>query len=101
MAMVQNQWYHVGIGAPPILVYLVGIGMFTGGTGFLTHGHIVFRASPFGKSSPVIVGIRGGMMRLAWSSKTTHDGEHPNPTTKIGSKMGGEFTYPKMGSHWF
>ena len=21
--------------------------------------------------------------------------EHPNPTTKIGSKMGGEFTYPK------
>ena len=27
--------------------------------------------------------------------------EHPNPTTKIGSKMGGECTYPKMGSHWF
>ena len=23
-------------------------------------------------------------------------GEHPNPTTKIGSQMGGEFTYPKM-----
>ena len=22
--------------------------------------------------------------------------ENPNPTTKIGSKMGGEFTYPKM-----
>ena len=22
--------------------------------------------------------------------------EHPNPTTKIGSKMGGEFPYPKM-----
>ena len=22
--------------------------------------------------------------------------EHPNPTTKIGSKMGGEFNYPKM-----
>ena len=22
--------------------------------------------------------------------------EHPNPTTKIGSKMGGEFTYPKL-----
>ena len=27
--------------------------------------------------------------------------EHPNPTTKIGSKMGGEFTYPKLGFHWF
>ena len=24
--------------------------------------------------------------------------EHPNPTTKIGPKTGGEFTYPKMGS---
>ena len=24
--------------------------------------------------------------------------KHPNPTTKIGSNMGGEFTYPKMGS---
>ena len=24
-----------------------------------------------------------------------------NPTTKIGSKMGGELTYPKMGSHWY
>ena len=22
--------------------------------------------------------------------------EHPDPTTKIGSNMGGEFTYPKM-----
>ena len=31
MAMVQNQWYHFGIGAPPILEpILVGIGMFTG-----------------------------------------------------------------------
>ena len=27
--------------------------------------------------------------------------EHPKPTTKIGPKMGGEFTYPKMGSDWF
>ena len=26
--------------------------------------------------------------------------EHLNPSTKIGSEMGGEFTYPKMGSHW-
>ena len=35
MAVGQNQWYHVGVGAPPILEpILVGIGMFTGGTGF-------------------------------------------------------------------
>ena len=34
VAMVQNQWYHFGISAPPILVYFSGFGMFTGGTGF-------------------------------------------------------------------
>ena len=35
MAVGQNRWYHVGVGAPPILEpILVGIGMFTGGTGF-------------------------------------------------------------------
>ena len=35
MAMVQNQWDPIwGVGAPPILeAILVGIGMFTGGTG--------------------------------------------------------------------
>ena len=34
----QIEWYHFGIGAPPILVYiLVGIGMFTKKTGVLTH----------------------------------------------------------------
>ena len=27
--------------------------------------------------------------------------KHPNPTTKIGSKLGGEFIYPRIGSHWF
>ena len=32
--------------------------------------------------------------------KSVSPGEHPNPTTKIGSKMSGEFTYPEMGSHW-
>ena len=32
-------------------------------------------------------------------SKSSTPSEHPNPTTKIGSKMGGEFTYPiNMGS---
>ena len=35
LAVGQNQWYHFGVGAPPILV---GIGMFIGGTG-CRHGH--------------------------------------------------------------
>ena len=31
VAVAQNQWYHFGVGAPPILEpILVGIGMFTG-----------------------------------------------------------------------
>ena len=35
VAAGQNQWYHFGVGAPPIVEpILVGIGMFTGGTGF-------------------------------------------------------------------
>ena len=35
LAVGPNQWYRFGIGAPPSLVYiLVGIGMFTAGTGF-------------------------------------------------------------------
>ena len=35
MAVGPNQWYHFGVGAPPILGFiLVGIGMFTGVTGF-------------------------------------------------------------------
>ena len=34
VAVGQNQWYHLGVGAPPILEpILVGIGMFTGSTG--------------------------------------------------------------------
>ena len=36
VAVGQNQWYQFGIGAPSILVYsiLVGMRMFTTGTGF-------------------------------------------------------------------
>ena len=28
-------------------------------------------------------------------------GQNPVPPTKIKPKIDGEFTYPKMGSHWF
>ena len=34
--------------------------------------------------------------QMAMGQKNRTPSEHPNPTTKIGSKMGGEFTYPKM-----
>ena len=37
MAMGQNQWYHIGIGAPPILVYFGGDVDVHWGYGVLTH----------------------------------------------------------------
>ena len=41
MAMVQNQWCHVGIGAPPILVYFSGGDVHWGHfRGFDNHGHL-------------------------------------------------------------
>ena len=40
MAMVQNQWYFFGIGAPPILVYFSWDWDVHWGYGSLTHGHI-------------------------------------------------------------
>ena len=40
MAVGQKQWYHVGVGAPPILVHFSGwIGMLTGESiWILAHG---------------------------------------------------------------
>ena len=43
MAVGQNQCYHVGVGAPPILVYFSGDWNVHWGTGFLTHGHMTAR----------------------------------------------------------
>ena len=40
MAVGQNQWYHFGIGAPPILVYFSGGWDVHWGYGLLTHGHV-------------------------------------------------------------
>ena len=48
MAVGQNQWYHFGLGAPPILVYFSGDGDVHWGYGVLTHGHIVQQALPEG-----------------------------------------------------
>ena len=45
-AMVQNQWYHFGVGAPPILVYLSGDWDVHWGYGVLTHGHLTCQILP-------------------------------------------------------
>ena len=40
MAVGQNQWYHFGVGPPPILVYFNGDWDVHWGCVILTHGHI-------------------------------------------------------------
>ena len=40
MAMGQHQWYHFGVGAPPILVNFSGVWDVHWGYGVLTHSHI-------------------------------------------------------------
>ena len=39
LAVGQNQWYHFGVGAPPILDYFSGEWDVHWGYGILTHGH--------------------------------------------------------------
>ena len=40
MAVGQHQWYHFGVGAPPILVYFSGDWDVDWGYGALTHSHM-------------------------------------------------------------
>ena len=40
MIVGQNQWYHFGVGAPPILDYFSGDWDVHWGYRLLTHGHI-------------------------------------------------------------
>ena len=42
LAVGQHQWYHFGVGAPPILVYFSGVWDVHWGYGVLTHSHFVF-----------------------------------------------------------
>ena len=51
MAVAQNQWYHFGVGASPILVYFSGDSDFHWGYGLLTHGHIMGNPSHWVGSS--------------------------------------------------
>ena len=54
-AVGQNQWYHLGVGAPPILVYFSwDWDVHWGLTGVLTHGHVC----PLDVVSPFSLGAR-------------------------------------------
>ena len=54
MAVGQNQWYHFGVGAPPIIVYFSGDWDVHWGYGILTHGQIpTKRGSTLWRSSKV------------------------------------------------
>ena len=54
----------------------------------------VARAPVFGMTMYIYIYIH--MNIYGNGSKSHTPSEHPNPTTKIGSKMGGEFTYPMI-----
>ena len=41
MAVGQNQWYHFGVGAPPIVVYFSGDWDVRWGYGLSSRGHII------------------------------------------------------------
>ena len=41
LAVAQNQWYHFGVGAPPILEYFSGDSDVHRGYGLSTHGHFL------------------------------------------------------------
>ena len=45
MAVGQSQWYHFGVGAPPILVYFSGDWDAHWGCGVLTNGQMSVRVS--------------------------------------------------------
>ena len=47
MAVGQNQWWHFGVGAPPILVYVSGDWDVLWGYGLWTHGYM-WLLSPVG-----------------------------------------------------
>ena len=68
LLMVQNQWYHFGIGAPPILVYFSPDLNVHWGYAVLTHGHL---------NSPREM----GPVRTAWLATAggvpTHHLRHP------------------------
>ena len=56
---VKNQWYHFGVGAPPILesILVVGLGSSLGTIWLLTHGPVI--VAPNGKGSSRNLGRSG------------------------------------------
>ena len=57
MAVGQNQCYHFGVGAPPILVYFSGYWDVHWGLGVLTHGHVAISGGAWAKEGPFAGGI--------------------------------------------
>ena len=89
MAVGQNQWYHFGVGAPPILVYFSGDRDVHWGYGILTHGHIDPRGSKtssagalsrahFGLQHPAKVSTAA-----TWPAKLWAKFHHKDPAVQV------------------
>ena len=74
MAVGQNQWYHFGVGAPPILVYSSGDLDIHWGYGFLTHGHMSTLSMPPFASLSLRYGIKDKDVTMCVTESGRQDG---------------------------
>ena len=65
MAMGRNQWYHFGVGAPPILVYFSGDWDVHWGYGVLTHGQMEKHGDGFLDGTPFWTAFSGSQRETA------------------------------------
>ena len=61
MAVGQNQWYHFGVGALPILVYSSGDWDVHWGYGILTHGHVAEMLALYPQTPGVFRPVEGAL----------------------------------------
>ena len=106
MAVGQKQWYHFGVGAPPILgpILVVGLNrMFTGGTQFLDFDPLprVDRIRFVGthlRQNPRSVAQRLYSQWVTPASELTRLGQFPEVTPKNMREAEGK---PKSMSPWY
>ena len=90
MAMVQNQQYHFGVGAPPVLEpILVGIGILTHGHMFLAGSAMVLCLRPGPAGFVVAITAAGAAYQLISASAKLG----PQVVTFLTPFLGGGFPY--------
>ena len=94
MAVGQNQWYHFGVGAPPILVYFSGDWDVHWGYGLLTHGHM---PKP---SSPVFIAFALGLPDQVLARRATARAHGPYASGDGKGLLTPDFISQPVDHHW-